>query len=133
MAFMAIAIPILPGKKAQCQEMSDKFKSGPIKSVLDASRRAAAVHERTFLQETPQGDLVIVTLETRDGGDPMAAFGKMMADPTLKEFTAWVADVHGVDPKGPPPAAPKLVYDRRGLNRALVHGCPTLPRKDPLI
>ena len=32
--------------------------------------RSAAVHERTFLQETPQGDLVIVTFETLDGGDP---------------------------------------------------------------
>jgi hypothetical protein len=110
-AFLAIAIPILPGKKAKWQEMADRIKSGPLKSALDASRKAAGVHERTFLQETPQGDLVIVTLETLDGGDPMVAFAKMMADPTMKDFGAWVADVHGVDPKSPPPAAPRLVYD----------------------
>jgi hypothetical protein len=111
MAFLAIAIPILPGKKAKWQEMANRFKTGPMKTALDASRKAAAVRERTFLQETPQGDLVIVTLETLGDGDPMAAFGKMMADPTLAEFRAWAADVHGMDPKGPPPAAPKLVYD----------------------
>jgi hypothetical protein len=111
MAFMAMAIPILPGKKAKWQEMADRFKTGSIKAALDTSRKGAGVHERTFLQETPQGDLVIVTLETRDSSDPMAAFGTMMNDPALKEFTAWVADVHGVDPTGPPPPAPTLIYD----------------------
>ena len=43
----------------------------------------------------------------------MAAFGKMMADPTMAEFNAWVADVHGMDPKSPPPAVPRLVYDSK--------------------
>jgi hypothetical protein len=113
MAFLAIAIPILPGKKANWQEMANRFKTGPMKAALDASRKAAAVHERTFLQETPQGDLVIVTLETLDGGDPMAAFGKVMADPTMAEFSAWAADVHGIDPTSPPPAVPRLVYDSK--------------------
>ena len=113
MAFLAIAIPILPGKKANWLEMANRFKTGPMKAALDASRKAAAVHERTFLQEAPQGDLVIVTLETLDGGDPMAAFGKMMADPTIAEFSAWAADVHGIDPKSPPPAVPRLVYDSK--------------------
>jgi hypothetical protein len=113
MAFLAIAIPILPGKKAKWQEMAHKFTAGPMKTALDASRKVAAVHERTFLQETPQGDLVIVTLETLDGGDPAAAFAKMMADPTMADFNAWAADVHGMDPKGPPPAAPRLVYDSK--------------------
>jgi hypothetical protein len=111
-AFLAMAIPILPGKKAKWQEMADRFKAGPMKATLDASRKAAAVHERTFLQETPHGDFVIVTIDTLDGGDPMAAFGKMMADPTMAEFRAWAADVHGMDSRNPPPA-PKLVYDSK--------------------
>jgi hypothetical protein len=113
MPLLAIAIPILPGKKANWQEMANKLKTGPMKAALDASRRAAVVHERTFLQETPQGDLVIVTLETLDGADPMAAFARMMADPTIAEFNAWAADVHGLDPQSPPPAVPKLVYDSK--------------------
>jgi hypothetical protein len=111
MAFVAMAIPILPGKTARWREMQAKLAAGPMKAALDASRKKAGVHERTFLQQTPNGDLVIVTLETADGSDPMAAFGRMIADPTLKEFTAWIAEVHGVDPAGPPPAAPALVYD----------------------
>lgn len=51
------------------------------RSPQEPPAQTLPVHERTFLQETPQGDVVIVTL---DGGDPMAAFGKMMADPTAR-------------------------------------------------
>lgn len=69
------------------------------------------MHERTFLQETPSGDLVIITLE---GADRMAAFAQMMADPSMKEFAAWAADVHGIDPGAGPPPVPRLVYDSRG-------------------
>jgi hypothetical protein len=109
MALIAMCMPIMPGKKAKWLEMAEKFKAGPVKATLDASRKNAGVHERTFLQETPGGDFVIVTLE---GDDPLAAFGKMMSDPTMKEFAAWAADVHGFDPNGPPPI-PKQVYDSK--------------------
>ena len=70
--------------------------NGSRRAEFDASRRNAGVRERTFLQSTPMGDVVIVTLE---GDDPGRAFGKMLgAD---DEFTKWFAakakDVHGVD------------------------------------
>ena len=109
MAMVAFAFPILPGKKAKWQEMADQLAGGPVKAQTDASRRAAGVHERTFLQETPAGDMVIVTLE---GDSPLEAFGRMMADPSMKEFAEWAADVHGFDPSTAPPA-PKLVYDSK--------------------
>jgi hypothetical protein len=48
------------------------------------SRRRAGLHERTFLQSTPMGDLVIVTLE---GKDPAASFGQMMS--AKDAFTTW--------------------------------------------
>jgi hypothetical protein len=108
MAFVAMCIPILPGKKGKWLEMAKRIE-GDLKPALDASRKAAGVHERTFLQETPGGDFVIVTLE---GERPMEAFGKMMADPSMKEFAAWAADVHGTDPNTTPPT-PKLVYDSK--------------------
>jgi len=108
MAFIALSIPILPGKKAKWREMMDEISAGgSIKARLDASRKAAGVHERSFLQEGPEGDVVIVTLE---GNDPLAAFGKMMADPSLKDFAEWAADVHGMSPDASPPV-PELVYD----------------------
>ena len=108
MAMVALCIPIQPGKKAKWQEMADKFSQEPVKSRLNASRKAAGVHERTFLQETPHGDMVIITLE---GDNPHEAFGRMMADPSIRDFAEWAADVHGIDPNSPPPPMPRLVYD----------------------
>jgi hypothetical protein len=107
MALIAMCMPILPGKKGKWQEMANQLKAGPVKSAVDESRKRYGVRERSYLQETPAGDFVIVTLE---GTDPMAAFGKMMADPSMKDFMAWASDVHGVDFSKPPPE-PKLVYD----------------------
>ena len=110
MAMIALCLPIVPGKKQRWQEMAAKFSTEPLKSKLNASRAAAGVHERTFLQETPNGDVVIVTLE---GANPAEAFGKMMADPAMADFAKWAAEVHGLDPNAPPPPVPKLVYDSR--------------------
>ena len=62
-------------------------------------------------QQTPTGDVVIVTLE---GDDPGHAFGQMMS--STDAFTAWFVErataVHGIDPSEPtssPP--PELVVD----------------------
>jgi len=110
MALIALCLPIAPGKEGKWQDMAAQLSGGPLKDKLDKSRAAAGVHERTFLQETPKGALVIVTLE---GANPGEAFVKMMADPALADFAKWAADVHGLDPHAPPPAAPKLVYDSR--------------------
>jgi hypothetical protein len=104
MPLMAVAFPILPGKTAEWRARMEEL-NGARRDEFVASRRQAGVHERTFLQSTPMGDLVIVTLE---GDDPGQAFGKMMAadDAFTKWFIEWATSVHGVDPSavtaGPP-------------------------------
>ena len=112
MAMLAICMPILPGKKARWQEMMDRLGEEPLKSWFKTSREEAGVHERTFLQETPAGDFVIITLE---GDNPAESFGKMMhADPPGDlDWAEFAADVHGLDMNGPPPAMPQLVFDSR--------------------
>ena len=104
MAIFAIAIPIIPGKM-------DAFRSfiaeltGPRKAEFAASRRRLKVRERTFQQHTPQGDMVVVTLE---GDDPAAAFMKFGegSDAFTQWFKKQVMDVHGVDLAAPPPGPP---------------------------
>jgi len=103
-------MPILPGKKDKWQAMMDRIGKEPLKSTFADVRSSAGVHERTFLQETPAGDMVIITLE---GDNPAEAFGKMMSNPAMAEFAEWSAEVHGMDTSGPPPAPPKLVYDSK--------------------
>ena len=114
MPMMAVAFPILPGKTAEWRTFVDDL-NGSRREEFVESRRRVGVHERTFLQQTPTGDLVIVTLE---GDDPGQAFGQMMS--STDAFTAWFIErataVHGIDPSektsSPPP---ELVVDTAGV------------------
>ena len=109
MAALALVMPILPGKKETWLAMMEQMNQAEMKAEIDAVRENAGVHERTFLQETPAGDFVILTYE---GDDPVASFGKIMA--TMDEdFAAFALDVHGLDASAPPPPMPTLVYDSR--------------------
>lgn len=96
MPMMAAAFPILPGKTEEWRAWQAEL-NGPRYQEFVESRRRAGVHERTFLQSTPMGDLVIVTLE---GDDPEHAFGKMMG--ATDAFTTWFIErgktIHGLDP-----------------------------------
>ncbi len=104
MPLMAVAFPILPGKTPAWRAWMDEL-NGPRRAEFEASRRDAGVHERTYLQHTPMGDLVIVTVE---GDAPGQAFGKMMG--AKDAFTTWfierAKEIHGLDPSavtsGPP-------------------------------
>jgi hypothetical protein len=107
---MAVAFPILPGKTPEWREFIAEL-NGPRHAEFVESRRKAGVQERTFLQSTPMGDLVIVTLE---GDDPGHAFAQMMSadDAFTKWFGERGAAVHGVDPTAPLTGAPpELVAD----------------------
>jgi hypothetical protein len=89
---------------------------GPRHAEFEASRQRAGAHERTFLQSTPMGDMVIVTIEA---DDPGVAFGKMVS--ATDAFTLWfleqVKSIHGVDLALPMPdgSPSKQVIDSRSL------------------
>jgi hypothetical protein len=95
MGLMAVAFPILPGKSAEWRRFMAEI-NGPRQREFADSRQRAGVHERTFLQSTPMGDLVIVTLE---GDDPARSFARMTH--ATDAFTTWflgqVTAVHGMD------------------------------------
>ncbi len=95
MTLIAVAFPILPGKTEAWRSWMGEI-NGSRRAEFDESRRNAGVHERTFLQSTPMGDVVIVTLE---GDDPGRAFGKMLGsgDDFAKWFAAKAKEIHGVD------------------------------------
>jgi len=109
-SLMAVAFPILPGKTGEWRTWMEELNSTHREDFV-ASRRAAGVHERTFLQSTPMGDLVIVTLE---GDEPGRAFGKMMSadDEFTRWFTGRAQEIHGVDLSVRPTGSPsELVVD----------------------
>ena len=94
-----MAVPIMPGKTEQwhrfIQEINDRRHS-----EFEASRQRLGVRERTFFQASPQGDMVIVTLE---GDKPAEAF-KMLSesdDPFTRWFVEQVKEIHGIDLRQP--------------------------------
>jgi L-rhamnose mutarotase len=108
----AMAIPILPGKEAEWKKWHDELRTTRYNEFAN-SRKEMNVHERTFLQHTPMGDLVIVTLE---GDDPQGAFAQFAAanDDFTKWFIANVKQLHGVDLTQPPTGPmPELVIDSK--------------------
>ena len=111
MPLITVCMPILPGKKGKWQDMMDNLLAHGSQSRKDfnASREAAGVHERTFLQETADGDFVILTFE---GNDPETGFAKIMAN-MPPDFGEFAKDVHGLDVNAPPPPLPKLIYDSK--------------------
>ena len=110
MAIFAIVVPILPNKISQLQIFAGQLM-GAKKAEFVASRKKLGVRERTFLQHTPYGDLVIVTLE---GNDPAGAFAKFGqgSDPFTQWFKGQVKEIHGIDLGAAPPGPlPKQVAD----------------------
>jgi hypothetical protein len=113
MALMAVAFPIAPGKTEDWKKFIAEL-NGAKRADFVASRKGIGAHERTFLQPTPMGDLVVVTLE---GDDPAQAFGKFVSskDPFTLWFLERVKEVHGIDltqaASGP---MPQMVIDSAG-------------------
>ena len=114
MSLLAYAFPIKPGQTPAWRTWADEL-NGPRSDEFATSRERVGVRERTFLQETPQGDLVIVTIE---GDDPAGAFNKMMAgsDPFTTWFLEHIKEFHGLDPAKMDSAAPPvLVVDSEAV------------------
>jgi hypothetical protein len=113
MALMAVAFPIAPGKTDEWKRFIAEL-NGARRAEFVASRKAIGARERTFLQPTPMGDLVVVTLE---GDNPGQSFGKFVnsTDPFTLWFLKQVKEVHGIDltqaASGP---MPELVIDSAG-------------------
>jgi hypothetical protein len=109
MPMMAVAFPILPGKTPEWRKWMEEL-NGPRHQEFAESRRQAGVHERTFLQQTPMGDLVIVTLE---GDDPGRAIAQMFT--ATDAFSTWFGErakaVHGDIPAPTTESPSELVVD----------------------
>ncbi|HEX6489504.1 MAG TPA: hypothetical protein VF137_11630 [Candidatus Dormibacteraeota bacterium] len=102
---MAIALPCLPGGASRLREIAGELSGSRREEFADFHRRVGLSGEKWFLQQTPQGELLVLTLD----GDPLGAMQKLgMSD---HPFDVWfrdaVKEVHGVDftqpMQGPPP------------------------------
>ncbi len=110
MSLVAFCVPILPGKTEQWKRWNLELM-GTRWNEYKASRDRYGIHERAFLQSTPQGDMAIITLE---GDDPARSFewATHTEDPFVRWFVEQVKETCGFDPsQGAPGPVPELVVD----------------------
>lgn len=120
MTSIAIVAPILPGKEGQWRQFMSEIQ-GPRYNDFKASRDRYGVHERTYLQHLPQGDLAIITLE---GDDPLSAFQKIAMDqsPFMSWFVQQVNEIHGLDLRQPLPGElPQVVMDTQNRQEMVTY------------
>lgn len=102
MDYVGLALPILPGKTAAARAFQQELE-GARKEAYAASERAIGVtKELWFLQETPNGDLLMVYLESPDFGAAAEQFAASR-EPFDVWFKEQLASVTGVDLNEPLP------------------------------
>jgi|SRR4051794_4956100 len=108
---IAMAFPVLPGKEQELRAFTDELNHGKREAYVRA-RKQMGVHERAFLQKTPMGELVIVTMEG-DQLDNLMSRGIEPNDEFSKWFLERVKSIHGVDLSQPPSvdAMAQLIVD----------------------
>ena len=105
MARLAFTVPCLPGGGDKLREMAAQCRGPRRAEFEDFHRRLGLTREGWYLQQSPQGEVFILTLE----GDPMGAIQKLAASdhPFDQWFKERSREVHGVDfnqpLQGPPP------------------------------
>jgi hypothetical protein len=113
MASLAMAFPILPGKTEQWKHFIQEL-AGPRRSEYEASnKRIGATRAALYLQQTPQGDMVVLYQEAADMQHFFEAMG-LSQEPYFVWFREQVKDIHGVDFSQPLPGPlPEAFMDWR--------------------
>ena len=103
MPMIAMALPIPPEKYSKFRETVLSF-AGARRAEFDARcRRMGMERECIWVQETPQGPMEILIIET---ADPAKLFERLATsqEPFDVEFRAFVLDIYGIDLTKPMPA-----------------------------
>ena len=111
MASTVFAAPILPGKTDAWKAATAEIQGPRREEYLQARRNLGITKEVACLQQTPQGDMVVVYIEARDTShilqDMVAA-----TDPFHTWFKqAVLADVHGISASGALPPGNEVMLD----------------------
>ena len=110
MSHLAIALPCLPDGASKLRDLAAACAGPRREEFAEFHRRVGLDKERWYLQQTPSGDLLVLTLD----GDPGGALARLAGSdhPFDVWFREQVRDVHGVDLSAPLPAPPpEMVFE----------------------
>lgn len=115
MQSVALAVPIQPGKTQAFRDYVAEL-TGPRRSDEEAFHRKVGTHrEAAWLQQTPQGDLVVIYWEGEDPERYKEGLEQLLRSD--EPFAQWLrerfADIYGIDPEASLPPMPEQVLDLR--------------------
>jgi hypothetical protein len=104
MTTLALALPCLPGGADKLRSLAIVCGGERRQEFEEFHRRVGLTAEHWYVQQTPNGELFILTLE----GDPLGAVAKLGASdhPFDRWFKERALEIHGVDFNQPLPGPP---------------------------
>ena len=109
MTVLAMAVPVLPGKtKALEQHLAEAVKHEDFEETL---KSFGILRETWHIQETPQGDLLILVFQADDPLSMLREFSQSEKElPVLQKN--FLRETLGIDLSQPPPVPPsRLIFE----------------------
>src|SRR5438105_4801372 len=108
MKTLSIAFPVLPGQEERALQFA-KECTARAEEMAASYERMGLKKEEWFLQQTPQGSMVIVTMKGEDPNQAMAEWGRSQ-HPFDLWFKAEAGRISGIDFNQPLPELPQRIY-----------------------
>jgi predicted ester cyclase len=113
MPTVTFAAPVLPGRLEAWRRFTQELQGTQRVGHAESRRRLGMSREVSYLQQTPQGDLVIISFDARDPETALRGMATSTA-PFDRWFREKVLDLHGLDLAQAPAAPPsERVFDWR--------------------
>ena len=113
MASIGIAFPVLPGQAEAARRFAAEVMGSRHSEFLKTMQREEITREEWYLQQTPNGDMVIVSFDSPDPAKSLSHWAT--AD---SEYEVWfigqVKRICGVDLRAPMAALPQQILAHNG-------------------
>ncbi len=113
MASLAMALPLLSGKTEAWKRWVQEMAGARLSEFQASRKRLGITREASFLQQTPQGDMAILYIETEDIARALQGLATSQ-NPFDVLFRQKTQELFGFDLTQPPPGPlPETVFDWR--------------------
>ncbi|HVB63970.1 MAG TPA: DUF6176 family protein [Nitrolancea sp.] len=99
---IGFTLPVMPGKSEDARAFFQELERSRKQEYSASERRIGVTKELWFLQQTPQGDVLVAYIESPDAAKALQHFAQSQ-DAFDQWFKRGLAAVTGVDLNNPPP------------------------------
>lgn len=99
---IGFALPVMPGQSEQARSFFEELEQERKREYAASERRIGVTREFWYLQQTPNGDLLVAYIESPNAAEALRRFSQSQ-DSFDQWFKRGLAEVTGVDLNNPPP------------------------------